>query len=47
MADLSGQKKALEKIRDEHILLKATHESVKVSLDMKVERIGKLEGEVE
>lgn len=47
VADLSGQKKALEKVRDEHILLKATHESTKVSLDMKTEKVAKLEGEVE
>lgn len=47
VADLSGQKKSLEKIRDEHALLKVTHESVKVSLDMKSERVAKLEGEVD
>jgi hypothetical protein len=34
-------------VRDEHILLKATHESTKVSLDLKTEKVAKLEGEVE
>jgi hypothetical protein len=47
VADLSNQKKNLEKIRDEHILLKATHESTVISLDMKSQRIEKLESEVE
>jgi chromosome segregation ATPase len=47
VAELTGQKKALEKVRDEHTILKATHESVKVSLDMKSERVTKLEGEVD
>jgi hypothetical protein len=43
VADLTDKKKALEKIRDEHILLKATHDSVKISLDIKAERVVKLE----
>jgi len=43
IADLREDKKKLEKIRDEHLALKVTHDSTKAALESKTQRVEKLE----
>jgi chromosome segregation ATPase len=46
IAELQSEKKKLEKIRDEHIQLKITHDTTKSQLEAKTQRVEKLEQEV-
>ncbi len=46
IAELLSDKKKLEKIRDEHIQLKITHDSTKQQLDQRTQRVEKLEQDV-
>ena len=46
IAELQAEKKKLEKIRDEHIQLKITHDTTKQQLEVKTQRVEKLEQEV-
>lgn len=46
IVELQGEKKKLEKVRDEHVQLKITHETTKQQLEVKMQRVEKLEQEV-